>query len=365
MFADFDFRSKPRPSTSSASDAHGQKKKPSFKVPNAKELMDAFSSSMTGLSTAKPQPKLPPKSSVSIHDQLLLQKPPVLASPLRTGDGGRPDAQNGKKGKERQMTPLRAPQLVYPPDDGPTKEKKLVTPITSRTYKLDGTPARKVMPLNSLYGLSKADTGFPSSSSTSAPDASLRTLPGPKFSVGGGTNVPKTPLRGVTPAPFEVFVKPEGQFNAGEEGEDEHTRELNRGLLVSPEKESGRGRKFIRCAHMFSFLILVKNLTRSTFRFAVSAGMASLNAHSTSSHARGLRLPCGRKISNPPPDLDLCLCLRWLLHRYASVLIFVFDCSPSLIFLEPLTSTPGLPDHLYARSLLAALFFLDHRSLVP
>lgn len=297
------------------SDAHGQKKKPTFKVPNPKELMDAFSSPMTDLSTAKPQPKLPPKSSVSIHDQLRLRKPPVPVSPLRIANGGCRDAEKGK-GKERQMTPLRAPQLVYPADEdasGATKEKRLVTPITSRTYKLDDTPARKVVPLNSLFGLPKADTGFPSSSSANTPDASLWTLPGPKFSLGGGTKVPKTPLRGVTPAPFEVFVKPEGQSNAGEEGEDEHTRELNRGLLVSPEKESGRGRKFIRCAHIFSSLILVRNLMRSTLRFAVSAGMASLNVHSTSSHARRLRLLCGREILNPPPGLpllDLCIRLR-------------------------------------------------------
>lgn len=268
MFADFDFRSKLQIAHSpraSASDAHGQKKKPAFKVPNPKELMDAFSSPMTGLSTAKPQPKLPPKSSVSIHDQLLLRKPPVPVSPLRTVNGGCRDAEKGK-GKERQMTPLRAPQLVYPADEdasGTTKEKKLVTPITSRTYKLDDTPARKVIPLNSLFVLPKAETGFPSSSSMYAPNDALRTLPGPKFSLGGGTKVPKTPLRGVTPAPFEAFVKPEGQSNAGGEGEDEHTRELNRGLLVSPEKESGKGRKFVRCARIFSSLMITKNLTHS------------------------------------------------------------------------------------------------------
>lgn len=90
--------------------------------------------------------------------------------------------------------------------------------------------------------------------------------------------------------------------------------------------------------------------------------MASQNVHNISSHARGLRLLCGRKTSNPhrgPPLPDLCL---HLLHRYVSALIYVFSCSLSHTSPELPTSTLALPDHIYARFSLAALFFLDHRS---
>ena len=68
----------------------------------------------------------------------------------------------------------------------------------------------------------------------------------------------KTPLRDVTPAPFDALakVKVEGEDEGfglredggGGEGENGHRRELSRGLMLSPEKAGEKRRKFVRYA---------------------------------------------------------------------------------------------------------------------
>ena len=119
-------------------------------------------------------------------------------------------------------------------------QKQQSTPITSRAYQLDFTEvtsagsSRNVFPIRDPPKLHSVMT-------TPEPKRDLRKLSTPRFDLAGNSESGQqhTPMK-----PMAELIRPL-TFSLHSD-KDAEASDLYRGLMISPEKNSGKGRRFVR-----------------------------------------------------------------------------------------------------------------------
>lgn len=191
--------------------------------------------------------------------------PPAFV-PTRPGPG---DASTSK------ATPSPKPRFIKPPPFQQPSIKpavslsRMTTPITARAFRLDRilplsvSPARKVVPFNEL----PKPKPHLLSPSLKSPKAELRVLSKPNFSLSARAISPGMKAMSALNQPLSVDF--EGDL-WGDNSEDVFgSRELMRGLILSPEKAGTKGKKFIKYVqHYFS----------NNFNFSMLTGEVSPRA---------------------------------------------------------------------------------------